>query len=137
MAGSAALTVSAAGSSFDVVFVDEAGCRRREPLSACWERAFEKVLPVRAFPSAKDRVNWPGKPPQYAESPGRARANPQHPGVLRSSGTTAVLAQSIWPMSDPSTCELARLTEPPSSWLAHDIWPMWKSVDGSNRWTAG
>jgi len=60
MEGSAALTASAAGSSVDVVFVDEAGRRRREPLSACWERPFEKVPPVRAFPSAKDQVNWPG-----------------------------------------------------------------------------
>ncbi len=60
MEGSAALTASAAGSSFDVVFVDEAGCRRREPLLACWDRAFERVPPVRAFLSAKDQVNWPG-----------------------------------------------------------------------------
>jgi hypothetical protein len=60
MAGSAALTASTAGLSFDVVFVDEAGCRRREPLSACWDLAFEKVAPVRAFPAAKDQVNWPG-----------------------------------------------------------------------------
>ncbi len=60
MKGSAALAASAAGSSFEVVFVDEEGCRRREPLSACWGRAFEKVRPVRVFPSAKDQVNWPG-----------------------------------------------------------------------------
>jgi len=61
MEGSAALAASAAaGSSFDVVFVDEAGCRRREPLPACWDRAFEKVPPVRSFPSLKDQVNWPG-----------------------------------------------------------------------------
>jgi hypothetical protein len=57
MRGSAAL---AAGSSFDVVFVDEAGQRCRESLSACWDRAFELVPPVRAFPSAKDQVHWPG-----------------------------------------------------------------------------
>jgi TnsA-like endonuclease N terminal len=61
MAGSAALAASAAaGSSFDVVFVDEAGCRLREPLSSCWDRAFEGVAPVRSFLWAKDRVNWPG-----------------------------------------------------------------------------
>jgi hypothetical protein len=61
MEGSAVLAASAAaGSSFDVVFVDEAGCRRREPLSACWDRPFEKVPPVRSFPSTTDQVNWPG-----------------------------------------------------------------------------
>jgi len=58
---SAALTVSAAsGSMFDVAFVDEAGCRRKERLSACWDKAFEKLPAVRPFPSMKDGVNWPG-----------------------------------------------------------------------------
>jgi len=33
--GSAAPAVPRAGSSFKVMFLDEAGCRRREPLSAC------------------------------------------------------------------------------------------------------
>src|SRR5947207_7092212 len=54
----AALTASAAGSSFEVVFDAEAGVAA-EPVSACWDRAFEKVPPVRAFPSAEDHVNRP------------------------------------------------------------------------------
>jgi TnsA-like endonuclease N terminal len=58
--GSAALAVPGAGSSFEVTFIDEAGCRRREPLPACWDRPFEAAAPVRSFPSAKDAVNWPG-----------------------------------------------------------------------------
>lgn len=58
--GSAALAAPKAGLPFDVVFVDEAGRRRREPLSACWDRPFEAAAPVRPFPSVKDAVNWPG-----------------------------------------------------------------------------
>jgi hypothetical protein len=57
---SAALAASRAGSSFEVMFIDEAGCRRREPLPACWDRLFEAAAPVRSFPSVKDAVNWPG-----------------------------------------------------------------------------
>jgi hypothetical protein len=57
--GSVAL--SARGSdSYDLTFVDEAGCWRREPLSSCWDQAFERVQPVRSFPSMKGGVNWPG-----------------------------------------------------------------------------
>ena len=41
---------SAAGSSFALSFVDEAGIQRREPLSSCWNVAFERVKPVRGFP---------------------------------------------------------------------------------------
>lgn len=58
--GSAALAASGAASSFEVMFIDEAGCRRREPLPACWDRPFEAAAPVRSFPSVKDAVNWPG-----------------------------------------------------------------------------
>ena len=57
---SSALAASAAGSWFEVMFLDETGCRRREPLSACWDRPFEAAAPVRSFPSVKDAVNWPG-----------------------------------------------------------------------------
>jgi hypothetical protein len=58
--GSAALAARKAGSAFDLMFVDEAGCCRREPLSACWDRSFERVPPVRSFPSVRDGANWPG-----------------------------------------------------------------------------
>jgi len=57
---SSALAASTAGSWFEVMFLDETGCRRREPLSACWDRPFEAAAPVRSFPSVKDAVNWPG-----------------------------------------------------------------------------
>jgi len=49
-----------AGSWFELLFVDETGCRRREPLSACWARAFERVPPVRSFPAVRNAVHWPG-----------------------------------------------------------------------------
>jgi hypothetical protein len=42
------------------MYIDEAGCRRRESLSVCCARAFERVLPVRSFPALRDAVNWPG-----------------------------------------------------------------------------
>jgi hypothetical protein len=58
--GSAALAGPKAALSFEVMFIDEAGCRRREPLLACWDRPFEAAAPVRSFPSVKDAVNWPG-----------------------------------------------------------------------------
>jgi hypothetical protein len=58
--GSAALAVRKADASFDLMFVDEAGCSRREPLSTCWDRPFERVPPVRPFPALRDGVNWPG-----------------------------------------------------------------------------
>lgn len=58
--GSAALALRRADASFDLVFVDEAGCCRREPLSSCWDRPFERVPPVRTFPAIRDGVNWPG-----------------------------------------------------------------------------
>jgi hypothetical protein len=58
--GSAVPVARRAGSSFDLMFVDETGCRRREPLSSCWDRPFERVLPVRTFPAIRDVVNWPG-----------------------------------------------------------------------------
>lgn len=57
--GSAALAAPKAGSRFDLTF-NEAGSRRREPLTACWDRPFEAAAPVRSFPSVKDGVNWPG-----------------------------------------------------------------------------
>lgn len=41
-------------------FVDVDGLVRREPLSGCWSVAFERVPPVRAFPSFRGQRNWPG-----------------------------------------------------------------------------
>jgi hypothetical protein len=58
--GSAAPAARRADSSFDLMFVDETGCRRREPLSVCWDRPFERVPPVRSFPALRDGVSWPG-----------------------------------------------------------------------------
>lgn len=57
---SAVLAAPKGGSSFGLMFVDAAGARRREPLSACWDRPFEVAAPVRSFPSVKEGVNWPG-----------------------------------------------------------------------------
>lgn len=41
-------------------FVDAGGRVRREPLSRCWDEAFERVAPVRSFPSFRGQRNWPG-----------------------------------------------------------------------------
>ena len=51
---------SAAGSSFALSFVDEAGIQRREPLSSCWDVPFERMNPSRSFPSFKGQRNFPG-----------------------------------------------------------------------------
>ena len=41
-------------------FVDVDGMARREPLSRCWNVAFERVRPVRGFPSFRGQRNRPG-----------------------------------------------------------------------------
>ncbi len=45
---------------FEVVFIDETGSQRRQPLSACWDVRFERVTPSRSFPSFKGQKNFPG-----------------------------------------------------------------------------
>lgn len=51
---------ASACSRFEVAFADESGRRRREPLPACWDRAFERAEPVRSFPAVRDHKNYPG-----------------------------------------------------------------------------
>jgi hypothetical protein len=41
-------------------FTDADGTVRREPSSRCWDVAFERVLPVRGFPSFRGQRNRPG-----------------------------------------------------------------------------
>jgi hypothetical protein len=55
---SAALAMRKDDASFDLMFLDEAGCWRREPLSTYWDRPFERVPPVRTFPAVRDGVNF-------------------------------------------------------------------------------
>jgi hypothetical protein len=43
-----------------VVFLDEDGLERREPLAECGLRRFEDGRPVRSFPSYRGQRNWPG-----------------------------------------------------------------------------
>jgi hypothetical protein len=47
-------------SFFELGFVDSAGEGRREPLTACWNVAFESVEPVRGFRWAKGQKHFPG-----------------------------------------------------------------------------
>jgi len=44
----------------EVEFIDADGTRRREPLSGCWNVAFERVAPVRGFASFRGQRNRPG-----------------------------------------------------------------------------
>ena len=34
--------------------------QHRGPLASCWDEPFERVRPVRSFPSLKGRANYPG-----------------------------------------------------------------------------
>jgi hypothetical protein len=52
--------LAATAPSFEVVFIDETGTQRREPLSACWDVPFERAKPSRSFPSFKGQKNFPG-----------------------------------------------------------------------------
>ncbi len=61
MDGGRALTRTAwARSSFGLTFIDEAGCRQRAALPACWGVAFERAAPVRSFPAVREQRNYPG-----------------------------------------------------------------------------
>lgn len=44
----------------EVEFVGDGGAVRREPLSRCWDVAFERVAPVRGFASFLGQRNRPG-----------------------------------------------------------------------------
>lgn len=46
--------------AFDVEFVGEAGEIRRRPLAAAWDLPFERIQPVRSFPSIKGRPSFSG-----------------------------------------------------------------------------
>jgi hypothetical protein len=45
MGGSPGRALAATAPSFEVVFIDETGTQRREPLSACWDVPFERAKP--------------------------------------------------------------------------------------------
>jgi len=60
MGGSPGRALAATAPSFEVVFIDETGTQRREPLSACWDVPFERVKQSRSFPSFKGQKNFPG-----------------------------------------------------------------------------
>jgi hypothetical protein len=49
-----------AAAGVEVEFIDADGTRRREPLSSCWNVAFERVAPVRGFASFRGQRNRPG-----------------------------------------------------------------------------
>jgi hypothetical protein len=51
---------SVAGSSYALLFVDEAGIQRREPLPSCCDLPFERMRPSRSFPSFKGQRSFPG-----------------------------------------------------------------------------
>ena len=61
--GNAGLQLAGAG-GLDAVaeaeFINVDGTVRREPLSRCWSVAFERVRPVRGFPSFRGQRNRPG-----------------------------------------------------------------------------
>lgn len=60
-AGSAERPWSAgAASGAEAEFVGSDGVMRREPLSGCWNVAFERVAPVRGFASFRGQRNRPG-----------------------------------------------------------------------------
>ena len=55
--------VVAAGVSADrasLVFAGPGGSRHREPLERCWDVRFERVPPVRSFPSRRGKRHFPG-----------------------------------------------------------------------------
>ena len=60
MGGSPGRALEATAPSFEVVFIDETGTQRREPLLACWDVPFERAKPSRSFPSFKGQKNFPG-----------------------------------------------------------------------------
>jgi hypothetical protein len=61
--GNAGLQLAGAGGLGAVAeaeFIDADGTVRREPLARCWTVAFERVPPVRGFPSFRGQRNRPG-----------------------------------------------------------------------------
>jgi hypothetical protein len=51
---------SGAARGVEAEFVGGDGVMRREPLSGCWNLAFERVAPVRGFASFRGQCNRPG-----------------------------------------------------------------------------
>lgn len=49
-----------AAADVEVEFIDAEGRPRREPLSGCWNVAFERVAAVRGFASFRGQRNRPG-----------------------------------------------------------------------------
>jgi len=49
-----------AAAAVEAEFIDADGTPRREPLSSCWNVAFERVAPVRGFASFRGQRNRPG-----------------------------------------------------------------------------
>ena len=54
------MAIRAGVSAFVAEFVDSTGARRRGPLSQVWATPFERVAPVRSFPSFRGQVNFTG-----------------------------------------------------------------------------
>jgi hypothetical protein len=52
--------MAGAAARVEVEFVGADGAVRREPLAGCWNVAFERVAPVRRFPSFRGQRNRPG-----------------------------------------------------------------------------
>jgi hypothetical protein len=59
-AGSAGWWQPGAAAGVEVEFAGSDGVVRREPLSGCWNVAFERVAPVRGFASFRGQRNRPG-----------------------------------------------------------------------------
>ena len=59
MAAAATLAVGSRPTEFSLAFLD-GGCERRGLLSELWSVRFEKIAPVREFPSFRGQGNFPG-----------------------------------------------------------------------------
>jgi hypothetical protein len=60
LADAAVAALDRGRSSFELDFVGLAGEQRREPLSTCWNVAFEDVTPVRSFRWSSGQKHFPG-----------------------------------------------------------------------------
>jgi hypothetical protein len=60
LADAAVAALDRGRSSFELDFVGLAGEQRREPLSTCWNVAFEDVTPVRSFRWSRGQKHFPG-----------------------------------------------------------------------------
>ena len=90
--------------AFVAEFVDSTGARRHGPLSELWATPFERVAPVRSFPSFHGQVNFTGL---YYVATMDARAGPQQasragprvgrlPAMVKKSDTdTAACLQAV------------------------------------------